>query len=333
MADKKRAFSGIQSTGRLTLGNYLGALKQHVSFQDTYDAIFCVVNLHAITVRQDPKELIDNTYDCVAWYLACGLDPKKAILFAQSHVKAHAELNWVLSTFTQVGELERMTQYKDKSQQHKQNVNAGLLTYQTLMAADILLYNTGIVPVGEDQKQHIELARNIAIRFNGIYGEDKFVVPEHYHPPVAARVKDLSQPERKMSKSLPGKGCVLIEDDPATILKKFKKATTDNDAQVRLDAENQPGITNLLEIYAATKGISSEDALSEFKDSRYGDFKVAVGEAVAASLEPVQQEYKRILADRDFMDSVLKDGAERAAAIADAKVAEIYKAVGFIQKG
>ncbi len=332
MADKKRAFSGIQSTGKLTLGNYLGALKQHVSFQDTYDAIFCVVNLHSITVRQDPKELINNTYDCVAWYLASGLDPKKAILFAQSHVRAHAELSWVLSTFTQVGELERMTQYKDKSKQHKQNVNAGLLTYPTLMAADILLYNTDVVPVGDDQKQHIELTRNVAERFNGIYGE-KFIVPEHYHPPVAARVKDLAHPDRKMSKSLPGKGCVLLEDDPAAILKKFKKATTDNEDQVRLDAENQPGITNLLEIYAATQGVSSDAALSQFKDSRYGDFKVAVGEAVGASLAPVQDEYKRILADRGFMDSVLKDGSARAAEIADAKIAEIYEAVGFIKRG
>lgn len=332
MAQKQRAFSGIQSSGRLTLGNYLGALKQHVSFQDVYDAIFCVVNLHAITVRQDPKELVDNTYDCVAWYLACGLDPKKAILFAQSHVKAHAELNWVLSTFTQVGELERMTQYKDKSQRHKQNVNAGLLTYPTLMAADILLYDTEVVPVGEDQKQHIELARNVAIRFNGIYG-DKFIVPEHFMPKVAARVKDLAHPERKMSKSLPGNGCVLLEDDGKTILKKFKKATTDNENQIRLDWENQPGITNLLDIYAATQGVTSQDALNTFKESRYGDFKVAVGEAVAASLSPVQAEHARLISDRAYLDEVLRDGSDRASAIADKKMAEVYAAVGLMYKG
>lgn len=326
-----RSLSGIQTSGNLTLGNYLGALKQHVSFQDKYDAIYFVADLHAITVRQEPKELLSNTYNISAWYVACGLDTKKSTLFVQSHVRAHTELGWILNTFAQMGELERMTQFKDKSQRHKHNINAGLFTYPVLQAADILLYHANVVPVGEDQKQHIELTRDVATRFNGIYG-DILTLPEHFTPKQACRIKDLAHPERKMSKSLPGNGCVLMSDPPETIVKKFKKATTDNDAAVRLDETNQPGITNLLNIYASMKNITSEQAAQEFGDARYGDFKLAVAESVVEVLRPIQEKYNTLMHNRDEIATILRTGAERAETIADKTLKDVKTAVGFLNR-
>ncbi len=327
---KKTVLSGVQPSGMPSLGNYLGAFSQFVKFQDTHEAFYCVVDLHAITVRQDPDELRNNTYDIAAWFLASGLNPENCALFVQSHVHEHAELGWLLSTFTQMGELERMTQFKDKAARHKHNINAGLFTYPTLMAADILLYQAHEVPVGHDQTQHLELTRDIATRVNGAYGE-VFTLPKAVIPKAAARVKDLQNPERKMSKSEAGGGCILLADEPNAIEKKIKRAVTDNEGVVRYDEANQPGVANLLGIFAACKNMTIEQAEAHFKDARYGDFKVAVAQAVRDELEPLQERYYAIMADKKELDDILAHGAKKARKRAHKTLAAVKDKIGLVK--
>ncbi|MBE7040853.1 MAG: tryptophan--tRNA ligase [Ruminococcaceae bacterium] len=326
---KKRIFSGMQPSGELTLGNYLGALKNWIKLQDDYDCMYSVMNMHAITVRQDPAELKKRSMDVLMQYMACGIDPEKSILFFQSHVSAHAELAWILSCNTQMGELSRMTQFKDKSKKHADNINAGLFTYPVLMAADILLYQTDLVPVGHDQLQHIELTRDIATRFNHHYG-DTFTMPEPYIGKAGARVMSLQSPENKMSKSDPNpNGYVWILDPEEVIIKKFKRAVTDSGSEVRA-AEDKPGVTNLLTIYCAVTGKSIEEAEKEFAGQGYGTFKQAVGEAVAAELAPVRERYLELSKDKAYVEEVYKKGAEQAARIAAKTLRKVYKKVGFV---
>ena len=327
---KQRIFSGIQPSGNLTLGNYLGALKHFPELQDNYECLYCVVDLHTLTVRQDPAMLRERSYAVLALYIACGLDPDKTILFLQSQVPAHAELSWILGCYTYMGELNRMTQFKDKSARHADNINAGLYTYPVLMASDILLYQAKYVPIGQDQKQHLELARDVSMRFNKIYG-DTFVVPEPLISKQGARVMSLQEPDKKMSKSDTNlNNFVLVTEKPEVILKKFKKAVTDSGSEVKFDVENKPGISNLLNIYAAVKSISIEDAEKEFEGSRYGDFKVAVGTAVADALAPIREEYDRLMQDKGYLDSVLNKNALRARAIAEETKKDVYSKVGFL---
>lgn len=326
---KKRIFSGMQPSGELTLGNYLGALKNWIKLQDDYDCMYSVMNMHAITVRQDPAELKKRSMDVLMQYMACGIDPEKSILFFQSHVSAHAELAWILSCNTQMGELSRMTQFKDKSKKHADNINAGLFTYPVLMAADILLYQTDLVPVGHDQLQHIELTRDIATRFNHHYGET-FTMPEPYIGKAGARVMSLQSPENKMSKSDPNpNGYVWILDPEEVIIKKFKRAVTDSGSEVRA-AEDKPGVTNLLTIYCAVTGKTMEEAEKEFAGQGYGTFKQAVGEAVAAELAPVRERYLELSKDKAYVEEVYKKGAEQAARIAAKTLRKVYKKVGFV---
>ena len=325
---KPTIFSGIQPSGNLTLGNYLGAIKNWIGFQDTYDCIYCVVDMHAITVRQVPAELRKNTYELLALYLAAGIDPKKCTLFVQSHVPAHAQLGWVLDCYTMFGELSRMTQFKDKSAKNADNVNAGLFTYPALMAADILLYQTDLVPVGQDQKQHLELARDIANRFNGIYG-NVFKVPEGFIPKAGAKIMSLSEPEKKMSKSDTDFGSVRILDNRAELLKKFKRAVTDSDTVVRY-AEGKYGINNLMNIYSCFTGKSHEEIEAEFAGKGYGDFKMAVGETVADGLAPLQAEFARLMADKGYLEALMKEGAEHASYLAMKTMRKVYKKIGFI---
>ncbi|MBQ3411812.1 MAG: tryptophan--tRNA ligase [Oscillospiraceae bacterium] len=330
MADesKKRVFSGIQPTGGFTLGNYLGAIRHWGQLQDDYDCIYSVVDLHSITVRQDPKILRRQIRESAALLLACGVDPEKAILFIQGDVHQHAELSWILGCYTQFGELSRMTQFKDKSQKHPENVNGGLFTYPVLMAADILLYQTDLVPIGADQKQHLELARNIAERFNGIYGET-FVVPDGYFPKVAARVMSLQDPTSKMSKSDENVNAkIMLLDDGDLIVKKFRRAVTDSGSEVRA-AEDKPGVTNLMSIYSACTGKSFEEIEREFDGKGYGDFKTAVGETVRDMLKPIQDRYQLILSDKEGLNAVLKDGAEKASVLAARTLAKVRRKVGF----
>ena len=325
---KPTIFSGIQPSGNLTLGNYLGAIKNWIGFQDTYDCIYCVVDMHAITVRQVPAELRKNTYELLALYLAAGIDPDKCTLFVQSHVPAHAQLGWVLDCYTMFGELSRMTQFKDKSAKNADNVNAGLFTYPALMAADILLYQTDLVPVGQDQKQHLELARDIANRFNGIYG-NVFKIPEGFIPKAGAKIMSLSEPEKKMSKSDTDFGSVRILDSRQELLKKFKRAVTDSDTVVRY-AEGKHGINNLMNIYSCFTGKSHEEIEREFDGKGYGDFKMAVGEAVADGLAPLQAEFARLMADKGYLESIMKKGAETASYLAMKTMRKVYKKIGFI---
>ncbi len=326
---KKRIFSGMQPSGELTLGNYLGALKNWIKLQDDYDCMYSVMNMHAITVRQDPAELRKRSMDVLMQYMACGVDPEKSILFFQSHVSAHAELAWILSCNTQMGELSRMTQFKDKSKKHADNINAGLFTYPVLMAADILLYQTDLVPVGHDQLQHIELTRDIATRFNHHYGET-FTMPEPYIGKAGARVMSLQSPENKMSKSDPNpNGYVWILDPEEVIIKKFKRAVTDSGSEVRA-AEDKPGVTNLLTIYCAVTGKTIEEAEKEFAGQGYGTFKQAVGEAVAAELAPVRERFNQLSKDKAYVEEVYKNGAEQAARIAAKTLRKVYKKVGFV---
>ena len=327
---KKIILSGIQPSGQLSIGNYLGAIKHFVNYQDTNDTYYCIVDLHAITVRQNPKELRENSYALAAWYLAAGLNPEKCSIFIQSHVTEHAELGWILSTFTQMGELERMTQFKDKAGQHKQNINAGLFSYPSLMAADILLYNTDIVPVGHDQKQHLELTRNIAQRFNGIYG-DIFTIPEVVIPKVAARIKDLQSPTKKMSKSNDGAGTLFLNEPLKTLEKKIKRAVTDNEMNIAYDEVNQPGLANLLGIYAACEGKPIEEIMPEFEGKGYGDLKKAVADKVISTLEPLQIRYNELMNDKGELDKILQKGADKARAKACITLNKVKKAVGFIQ--
>ena len=330
--NKKVIFSGIQPSGALHLGNYLGALRNWVALQDEYNCVYCVVDEHAITVRQDPAALRRQTIELFAQLVACGIDPEKSILFIQSHVPAHAELAWVLNCYTMFGELSRMTQFKDKSAKHADNVNAGLFTYPSLMAADIMLYQADLVPVGEDQKQHVELTRNIVQRFNGIYG-DVFTMPDAYIPKVGARVMSLNQPDSKMSKYIP-EGCVYLMDSPDDIMRKFKRAITDSDTEncVRYDRANKPGVATLIDIYAAVTGKTYEQIEVEFEGKGYGAFKPAVGEAVVELLRPVREETVRLLGDKAYLEGLYRAGAEKAASVAQRTLRKVHKKVGFIPR-
>lgn len=326
--EKKIIFSATQPSGRITLGNYLGALRNWVALQDDYNAIYCVADEHAITVRQDPAALRRQSLELYAQFIACGLDPEKSIIFIQSHVPQHAELAWVLNCYTMFGELSRMTQFKDKSASHADNVNAGLFTYPSLMAADILLYQADLVPVGEDQRQHVEITRNIAQRFNGIYG-DVFTMPEAYIPKVAARVMSLSEPEKKMSKSSPNENSfVLVMDKPEAIMRKFKRAITDSEGGIYRSPE-KPGVTNLIEIYSAVTGMTPEVVENEFNGKGYGVFKPAVGEAVVEALRPIREETERLLGDKGYLETLYRQGAEKAAALANRTLRKVHKKVGF----
>ncbi|MGE4215225.1 MAG: tryptophan--tRNA ligase [Anaerotignaceae bacterium] len=326
--DKKIIFSGMQPSGLITLGNYLGALNNWTKLQDEYNCLYCIVDMHAITVRQNPAQLRKASRDVLMQYIAAGLDPEKNIIYYQSHVPAHAELSWVLNCYTYMGELSRMTQFKEKSQKHTDNINSGLFTYPVLMASDILLYQTDLVPVGEDQRQHLEITRDIAMRFNGIYG-DVFKVPEAYIGKVGARVMALQQPERKMSKSDENKNnTIALLDEPAVIMSKFKKAVTDSDNEVRF-SEDKPGVSNLLSIYSAVTGITIPEAEKEFANVGYGNFKTAVGEAVVARLEPLQKKVEDLEKNKDYLDSIIKTNGEKATHLANKTLRKVHKKIGF----
>lgn len=330
--DKKVLFSGMQATGNLTLGNYLGALKNWVKLSDEYECFYSVVDMHSITVRQDPAELRKRARKLLTLYIAAGLDPKKNCIYYQSHVSGHAELSWILNCYTYMGELSRMTQFKDKSAKHADNINAGLFTYPVLMAADILLYQADVVPVGIDQMQHLELTRDIAQRFNGIYG-DVFTVPEAYIGKVGAKIMSLQDPAKKMSKSDENPNAsIYLMDDPDTIRRKFKRAVTDSLGQVRYNEEEQPGICNLIDIYSACTGKGREDIEKEFDGKGYGDFKTAVGEAVVDVLKPLQDEMARLENDKAYIDSIIKENAEKAQYYANKTLRKVQKKVGFPEK-
>ena len=329
IGDKKIVFSGVQPSGNLTIGNYLGAIKNFSHFSENYKTFYCVVDLHAITVRQVPAELRRRTYETLALYMACGLDPKQNTLFVQSHVPAHAELGWMLDCYTMFGELSRMTQFKDKSQKHSQNINAGLFTYPTLMAADILLYQTDVVPVGVDQKQHLELARDIGMRFNQIYG-DAFTIPEGYMSQNTQKIMSLAEPTSKMSKSDTNQNAVVyILDSKDEVMRKFKKAVTDSEACVRY-SEDKPGVSNLMTIYRAFSGKSFEEIEREFDGRGYGDFKLAVGEACADGLAPVRDEFARLMADKAHLEAVMKAGSDEAAYYARKTMSKVRRKIGFV---
>ena len=331
MEDKKLIFSGIQPTGTFTLGNYIGAVRNWGPLQDEYNCIYCVVDMHAITVRQEPAKLRQNTLNSYALLMACGIDVEKSILFIQSHVKTHAELNWILCCNTQFGELSRMTQFKDKSKKHPDDINAGLFTYPSLMAADILAYNADLVPVGVDQKQHLELARNIAQRFNQRYGEF-FTVPEPYIAEVGAKVMSLQEPTKKMSKSDENPNSViLILDDKDTIIRKFKRAVTDSEAEV-VFREGKDGINNLMTIYSSVTGKDFKSIESEFAGKGYGDFKLAVGESVADHLEPVRTEFARLIQDKAYLKECYTAGAEKALRYSQRTLNKVYRKVGFVDR-
>ncbi len=328
MKSKKRIFSGIQPSGGLTIGNYLGAIKNWIELQEEYDCLYCIVDLHALTVRQDPKEGRQRTMSLTALYIASGLDPDKNILFAQSSVSAHAELAWILNCHTYVGELGRMTQYKEKTQKYNDNINSGLFTYPVLMAADILLYETDLVPVGEDQKQHLELSRDIAIRFNNAYG-NVFTVPDVYIPKAASRVMDLQNPLKKMSKSDEDEySYVLLLDSADLIMKKFKRAVTDSESRVAYDKDKKPGIANLIEIYSAITGKTFETIELEFEYKGYGAFKTAVGESVSETLKPMQAEYQEIMNDKSYLEKVLYEGAQMAKNMSSITLKNVYERLG-----
>ena len=328
---KKVLFSGMQAPGNLTLGNYLGALKNWVTLSDEYECFYSVVDLHSITVRQDPAELRKRARNLLTLYLAAGLDPKKNCIYYQSHVSGHAELSWILNCFTYMGELNRMTQFKDKSAKHADNINAGLFTYPGLMAADILLFQADVVPVGKDQLQHLEITRDIAQRFNGIYG-DVFTIPEPYIGKAGAKIMSLQDPLKKMSKSDENPNAsILLMDDPDTIIRKFKRAVTDSEACICYRDE-QPGIKNLLDIYCACNNVTPEEAVKEFEGKGYGDFKLAVGESVVNVLKPVQDEYARLSKDKAYIDSVIKENAEKAGYYATKTLRKVQKKVGFPER-
>ncbi len=326
---KKVMLSGIQPSGDLHLGNYLGAVKNWAELPEQFDCFYFMADLHTLTVRQDPKELRRRSTAQLAQYIACGLDPEKNTLFLQSHVHEHAELGWILNCY---GELSRMTQFKDKSAKHTDNINGGLFTYPALMAADILLYQADFVPVGEDQKQHCELTRDIAIRFNNLYGET-FKVPEPYIPKVGARIMSLSNPASKMSKSDP-QGCVFLMDKPEELARKFKRAVTDSDTErcVRFDPENKPGVANLMQIYSSVTGRSFDEIEAEFDGKGYGVFKPAVGEAVIETLRPIREEAERMIADKAYLQQVYTDGAQKASFVARKTLRKVYKKIGLVEK-
>ena len=325
---KKTIFSGLQPSGILTIGNYLGALRNWVKLQEEYNTYYCIVDMHAITVRQDPGVLKKRCLELLALYIACGLDPEKNTMYFQSHVSAHAELSWLLTCNAYMGELSRMTQFKDKSAKQGNNIGAGLLTYPVLMAADILLYQTDIVPIGSDQKQHLELARDIAVRFNTTYSET-FKVPEPYMPKSGARIMSLAEPTQKMSKSDPNANAVVyILDKKDDIIRKFRRAVTDSGSEIVM-GEGKDGINNLITIYSVLSGKTCEEVEREFAGKGYGDFKTAVGELCADVLRPVQEEYARLIADKKYLEEVMKLGAERASYAARRTLSKVKRKMGF----
>ncbi len=327
---KKTVLSGIKPSGDLTLGSYMGAIKNWVEMQAEYDSIYCIVDEHAITVRQNPADLRRRALEQLAQYIACGLDPESCILFIQSHVPQHAELGWILGCFTQFGELSRMTQFKQKSQQHADNITAGLFTYPVLMAADILLYQADAVPVGEDQRQHVELCRDIAQRFNGVYG-NVFTLPEAFIPKMGARVMSLGNPLDKMSKSDP-EGCVYLMDKPEDIRRKFKRAVTDSETSVRFDPQAKPGVSNLLTIYCSATGKTIAEAEAEFEGQGYGTLKTTVADAVVELLRPIREERQRLLQDKAYLEQVYRMGAQRASHLADRTLTKVHKKLGFVPR-
>ena len=328
---KKVLFSGMQATGQLTIGNYMGALRNWVKLSDEYECFYSVVDMHSITVRQDPAVLRKRARDLLMIYIAAGIDPEKSCLYFQSHVSGHAELAWILNCFTYMGELSRMTQFKDKSAKHADNINAGLFTYPVLMAADILLYQTDVVPVGIDQKQHLELTRDLAERFNAIYG-DVFTIPEPYIGTVGAKIMSLQDPTKKMSKSDENPNAsVYLMDDRDTIIRKFKRAVTDSDSCIR-HSDDKPGISNLIEIYAACTGKSFEEVEKEFDGKGYGDFKIAVGETMADTLEPLHRRFAELSSDKAYVDGVIRNNAEKASYYASKTLRKVQKKVGFPEK-
>ena len=328
--DQKICYSGVQPSGNLTIGNYLGAIKNFAHYSEKYKCFYCVVDMHAITVRQVPAELRRRTSETLALYIACGLDPEKNTLYVQSHVPAHAEMAWILNCFTMFGELSRMTQFKDKSARHSDNINAGLFTYPSLMAADILLYQTDVVPVGIDQKQHVELTRDIANRVNSIY-PGMFTVPEPEISKSGMKIMSLAEPTKKMSKSDENQNAVVyILDDRDTIIRKFKRAVTDSDTEIRF-AEGKDGINNLITIYSCYTGKSIEEIEREFQGLGYGDFKLAVGEVCSDALAPVQQRYNELLADKAYLEQIMKNGADEASYYARKTLSKLKKKLGFVQ--
>lgn len=330
MQEKKVVYSAVQPSGNLTIGNYVGSIRNWIDMQDDYTCYFAIANMHAITVKQDPALLRRHTLELAALYIACGLDPEKCALYVQSMVPQHAELCWTLNTVTYVGEMQRMTQFKDKSAKHADNINMGLMDYPVLMAADILLYLADYVPVGADQTQHVEIARDIAIRFNNRYGET-FRVPQALIVKQGAKIMSLQEPTKKMSKSDENiNASVYLSDDKDTVIRKFKRAVTDSDNRIVV-SEEKPGVTNLLTIYCAFRGCTLEEAQKEFEGKGYGDFKLAVGETVADAIAPVQAEQKRLLADKAYLNGVLKEGAERAFKTARRTLNKVYRKVGFYQ--
>ncbi|WP_315708649.1 tryptophan--tRNA ligase [Brenneria uluponensis] len=331
---KPIVFSGAQPSGELTIGNYMGALRQWVNMQDDFDCVYCIVDLHAITVRQDTQQLRKATLDTLALYLACGIDPQKSTIFVQSHVPEHTQLSWVLNCYTYFGELSRMTQFKDKSTRYAENINAGLFDYPVLMAADILLYQTNQVPVGEDQKQHLELSRDIAQRFNTLYG-DIFCVPEPFIPKSGARVMSLLEPTRKMSKSDENRNNVIgLLEDPKSVVKKIKRAMTDSDEPpvVRYDLENKPGVSNLLDILSAVTGKAIPELETEFEGQMYGHLKGAVADAVSGMLSELQERYHHFRNDEVFLQQVMRDGAQKASIRAQETLTKVYEAIGFVAR-
>lgn len=328
---KKVLFSGMQATNVLTIGNYAGALKNWVTLSDEYECFYSVVDLHSITVRQNPAELRKRARNLLTLYIAAGLDPEKNCIYYQSHVSGHAELSWILNCFTYMGELNRMTQFKDKSAKHADNINAGLFTYPVLMAADILLYQADVVPVGIDQMQHLEITRDIAQRFNGIYG-DVFTIPEAYIGKTGAKIMSLQNPEKKMSKSDENPNAsVYLMDDPDTIMRKFKRAVTDSEGQI-LYREEQPGVKNLLDIYCAFSGKTPDEAVKEFDGLGYGELKTAVGETVVTVLKPVQDEFAKLSKDKAYIDGIIKENGEKANYYATKTLRKVQKKVGFPER-
>lgn len=328
--DKKVLYSGMQATGNLTLGNYLGALKNWLGLSNEFECFWGVMDLHSITVRQNPSEFRKRARNLLTLYIAAGLDPVKNCIYFQSHVSAHSELSWILSCFTYVGELNRMTQFKDKAAKHADNVNAGLFTYPVLMAADILLYQADYVPVGKDQMQHLEITRDIAMRFNNIYG-DVFTVPEAYIGKSGAKIMSLQEPSKKMSKSDENvNGSIYLMDDPDTVLRKCKRAVTDSDSEVRY-SEDKPGISNLLDIYTACTGKTVPEAEKEFDGKGYGDFKMAVAESVIAILKPMQEEFERLSKDKAYIDGIIRENDEKAAYFANKTLRKARKKIGYTE--
>ena len=323
-------FSGVQPSGAITIGNYIGAIRNFVLLKDSYRCLFSIVDLHALTVRREPALLRRRTVELAALYIACGLDPEENLIYCQSHVPEHAELTWILSCYTYMGELSRMTQFKAKSETNSDNINAGLFTYPVLMAADILLYQTQIVPVGADQKQHLEITRDIAQRFNALYGE-VFVVPEVYMHKETAKIMSLSDPSRKMSKSDPEESYISLLDSPDDIRRKLKRAVTDSDTNIAFDPENKPGVSNLITIYSALSGDSVEKTVEHFNGKGYGDLKKEVTEVVIESLKPIQDRYNELIKDKQYINGILKYNAERAGSIAQRTLRKVYKKVGLYQ--